>query len=244
MTHKTKGIVLKTIFYGESSIIVNAYTELFGIQKYIVKGVRKSTKTSNNKITYFQPGSILEMEVYKNDLKQLQFIKEYKWHYRFEDIYFNVIKNAIVTYYVELFQHAISETEQNNELYYFLENFLIQSDKTEVQQLANAPLFFSLNLSKIIGFQLNGNFTSTNNILDLQEGEFVSIQPDHNYYIEEKEAELTSFINSHPEMAFSALPEMNRKTRRQLLNSYEIYFILHIDNFSKLKSLPILQTVL
>ncbi len=244
MTHKTKGIVLKTIFYGDSSIIVWMYTELFGLQKYIVKGIRKNTKTSQNKIAYFQPGSILAMEVYKNDLKQLQFIKEYKWHYRFENIYFNIIKNAVATYYVELFEHAINDTEENIELYYFLENFLIETDKTANHQLANTPLFFGLKLAEMIGFQIDGEYNSIKSTLDLQEGKFINAKPDHNYYLEEKYAELTSYINKHPEMTFSGFPEMSRKTRQQLLNSYEIYFTLHIDNFTKLKSLPILQTVL
>ncbi|MEO6722293.1 MAG: recombination protein O N-terminal domain-containing protein, partial [Ferruginibacter sp.] len=30
MTHKTKGIVLRTIRYGETSVVVSIFTELFG----------------------------------------------------------------------------------------------------------------------------------------------------------------------------------------------------------------------
>ena len=76
MTHKTKGIVLRSVKYGETSVVVTIYTELFGIQSYMVKGVRKSSKTSSGKAIYFQPSAILDMVVYHNPLKNLNFIKE------------------------------------------------------------------------------------------------------------------------------------------------------------------------
>ena len=53
MTHKTKGIVLRTIQYGETSIITSVYTELFGLQSYIVKGVRQSSKKNSQKLYIF-----------------------------------------------------------------------------------------------------------------------------------------------------------------------------------------------
>ena len=244
MTHKTKGIVLKSIYYGDTSIIVSIFTELFGIQKYIVKGVRKSGKTATNKISFFQPAAILELEVYKNNLKNLQFIKEYFWHYRYDNLYFDVVKNAIATFIIELFQNTIDESEKNPDLYYFLENYLVNTDKTENNLLANVPLYFTMELLKNVGFQIYGKYNSTSSILDMQEGEFVSHIPIHPLYLENEKAQITSAIIHNPQKAFSGLPVIKRKTRKDLLNSYEIYFTLHIENFNKLKSLPILQTVL
>ena len=43
MVHKTKGIVLRTVKYGETSVIVTILTELFGLQSYLVNGVRTSS---------------------------------------------------------------------------------------------------------------------------------------------------------------------------------------------------------
>ena len=42
--HKTKGIVLRSVKYGETSIIVTIFTELFGVQSYLVNGIRTSSK--------------------------------------------------------------------------------------------------------------------------------------------------------------------------------------------------------
>jgi hypothetical protein len=39
---KTRGIVLKTTDYGESSVIVQVFTEKLGLQSYIINGVKKA----------------------------------------------------------------------------------------------------------------------------------------------------------------------------------------------------------
>jgi len=47
--HKTKGIVLRAVKYGETSMVVSIFTELFGQQSYLVNGVRKATKKGSGK---------------------------------------------------------------------------------------------------------------------------------------------------------------------------------------------------
>ncbi len=77
--HKTKGIVLKTVKYGETSLIATLYTELFGIQSYLVNGVRSSSRKGPGKANLFQPAAILDLLVYHNDLRNLQRIREFNW---------------------------------------------------------------------------------------------------------------------------------------------------------------------
>ena len=48
MIFKTRGIVFRFTKFQETSIIVTIFTELFGLQSYIVNGVR--SKSSKNKI--------------------------------------------------------------------------------------------------------------------------------------------------------------------------------------------------
>ena len=79
MTHKSKAVVLRTVKYGESSLIVTMFTERFGVQSYMVKGIRSSGKAAAGKISFFQPAALLDLEVYQNPVKSLQYIKEYQW---------------------------------------------------------------------------------------------------------------------------------------------------------------------
>jgi DNA repair protein RecO (recombination protein O) len=78
MLHKTRGIGLSYLRYRESSIITKIYTEAFGIQTYIVNGVR-SSKSKNNRIALFQPLTLLDMVVYhKNKEDTVHRISELK----------------------------------------------------------------------------------------------------------------------------------------------------------------------
>src|SRR4051812_25142137 len=147
MIHKTKGIVLRTIQYGETSVITAVYTELFGLQSYIVKGVRQSTKKTQAKQMYFQPAAMLDMEVYHNQLKNMQFIKEYKWSYLYNKVLFDVVRNAIAQFMIELFQRTIKQPEANAELFYLLEGSLLEADKGADAVAANLPMYFILHLA-------------------------------------------------------------------------------------------------
>ena len=88
MVHKTKGIVIRVTRYGETSVIASIYTELFGIQSYIVNGVRTSSKKGSGQGNMFQPAAILDLVVYHNELKNIQRIKDFRWSHLYETLFF------------------------------------------------------------------------------------------------------------------------------------------------------------
>ena len=244
MVHATKGIVLRTVKYGDTSIITTVYTELFGIQTYIVKGVRQSTKTSGGKASFFQPAAMLDMEVYHNELKQLQFIREYQWSYLYEHVLFDVVKNTVAMFVIELLQHSLKQPEANPELFYLIEDTLRQLDKGNNTLTGNLPLYFALHLSSELGFQMQGSYSEQTPVFDLKEGMFIAEKPLHPYYIEGAPAKTTSqlleiqFYNDLENI------QLNRTMRRELLEAYQTYLSLHIHDFGEMKSFAILQEIL
>lgn len=242
--YKTKGIILRTLKYGETSIITTAYTELFGIQTYIVKGVRQSSKKSQGKANYFQPSAILEMEVYHNTLKNLQFIKNYSWAHLYNHILFDVVKNSVANYIIELVQHGLKQPEANPELFYLIEDTLKQIDNGSSTLVSNLPIYFTLHLSSELGFQIQGNYSEETPILDLKEGFFVATTPLHPYYVEGSSAAAISSIHSIQFYNDLENIKLNRNTRRLLLQHLQQYMALHIADFGELKSLTVLQEVL
>jgi len=244
ITHKTKGIVLRTVKYGETSVITTVYTELFGIQSYIVKGVRQTSKKGSSKASYFQPAAMLEMEVYHNELKNLQFIKDYQWSYLYTTLFFDVIKNAAAMYMIELLQHVLKQPEANPELFYLIEDSLKQLDKGNETLTANMPLYFTLHLLAELGFQVQGEYSTQTPVLDLQDGNFVSEIPNHQFHITGDLAATTSSINSINFYTDLESFHLNRNIRRQLLEAYAQYLALHIEGFGELRSLKVLQEVL
>lgn len=243
MIHTTKGIVLRTIKYGETSVVVNIFTELFGIQSYLVNGVRSLGKTL--KANFFQPSSLLDMEVYHNELKNLQRIKEFKWSYLYKNILSDVTKNAVALYMIELLQKCLKQPESNTDLFNFCEDIFIQLDEAEKGVAANIPLYFSLQLAYFFGFKLEDTYSKDKTILDLQEGAFTrQLPPQHQYFLD---GDYSFYISQllkaqHP----SELKEikLNKAVRKELLQAMQLYYALHIQDFGSMRTLPVLHELL
>jgi DNA repair protein RecO (recombination protein O) len=242
LIHSTKGIVLRAIKYGETSVIAMIFTELFGIQSYMVNGVRTSGKTS--KVHFFQPASILEMQVYHNDLKNLQRIKDLKWSVLYKNIFSDVTKNAVALFMVELLQKNLKQPETNEDLFHFCENAFMQLDISETTAMANFPIYFSLQVAQILGFRLLDNYSEERKIFNLFEGSFSdqkSATQDH------LSAEISFYISQllkaiHPKDL--AEIKINRNTRFSILKSLESYYAWHIPEFGTMKTLSVLSEVL
>ena len=151
--HKTKGIVLRAVKYGETSLIVTIFTELFGLQAYLVNGVRTSTKKGTGKANLFQPTAILDLIVYHNELKHLNRIKEFKWSYLYKHIFSDVPKNAVALFMIELLTKCLKQPEANPELFEFCEDAFMHLDESNGPVMANFPLFFALHLPAFFRIQ-------------------------------------------------------------------------------------------
>ena len=244
MTYKTKGIVLRAIKYGETSLVVTIYTELFGLQTYMVNGAR-TAKRSGTKAAMFQPAAILDLEVYHNDQKSMQRIKECSWAFLYNHLFSDVIKNCIALYMVELLQKTLKHPESNSDLFYFCEDSLLQLDAAEKNIAANFALFFSLHLADFFGFKINSSNLKNKEIyLDLKEGEFVLQQPVHPNFILGQHASVTAELLKTRIPAELDQLKLNKQTRRELLLKYQDYYALHIHDFGKLKTLQVLNEVL
>jgi len=242
--HKTKGIVLRTVKYGDTSVIVTIFTELFGIQSYLVNGVRTSTKKGSGKANLFQPAAILDLIVYHNELKNLQRIKEFKWDHLYEHIFSDIRKNAVAVFMVELLTKCLKQPEANPDLFYFVEDCFLHLDKTNEAITANFPLFFALHLAVFFGFRINDEYSERHPFLDLQEGNFVDERPMHPHFLEDKQAMITSqFLKTMQPQELEEI-KLNHDFRRNLLYAYERYYALHIQEFGTMKTLPVLRELL
>ena len=247
MTHKTKGIVLRTVKYGETSLIATIFTELFGIQSYLINGVRKSQAKMNKQIM-LQSSAILEMEVYHNELKSLQRIKEYNWETIYEKLLTDVTRNSISTYLIELLLKTLKQPEANPDFFYFCEDVFKFLDRCNIKSAANLPLYFSLQLTRFLGCSISNPpiefMAHQETYLDLKEGIFVNDRPLHKDFIEGTLVQYTIELMKviHPE-ELEEIP-LNKEIRRALLNAYQNYFSYHFSDFGNMKTLKLFQEVL
>ena len=235
---------MRTVKYGETSIIAAIYTELFGLQSYLVNGVRTTTKKGPGKASLFQPGAMLDLIVYHNDLKNLQRIKEFKWGYLYKNIFSDIFKNAVALFMVELLSKTIKQPEQNTDLFHFIEDAFLHLDESDQNVVANFPLFFSLHLATLYGFRLSDEYSPKNNYLDLQEGEFVHEQPVHPYFLADPYSHTISQLLKTLQPHELSSIHLNRDARRILMIACQQFYALHIQDFGTMKTLPVLQEVL
>ena len=244
MIHKTKGIVLRAVKYGETSLVLTVFTELFGLQSYIVNGVRTVSKKGSSKAVFFQPSAILDLVVYHNEYKNLQRIKEYRWAFLYQNIFSDVRKNSVAVFMIELLTKCLKQPEANAELFYFIEDALIHLDVSGDTVAANFPLFFALHLAVFFGFRIHDQYSEEKHYLDLQEGLFTDHQPTHPNYLQDKAAEITSYLLKAQQPEELEELKLNQDARRSLLSAYELYYRIQIPEFGSLKTLPVLREMM
>jgi DNA repair protein RecO (recombination protein O) len=242
--HHTRGIVLRSVKYGETSLIVTIFTELFGTQSYIINGVRSGRGKQGAKAQFFQPGSILELVVYHNEFKTLHRIKEYKWAVLYQHLFFDVVKHSVGLFMVELLQKTLRQPDPNPDLYYFIEDAFLHLDEASGAIVAHYPIFFATHLTYFFGFRISDTYDELHTTLDLQEGAFVADVPLHPHHVGVPYTEAISKllkVMTPDDLSHFQIPTAHR---RVILQAYLTFYGLHVEGFGSMKTVGVLQEVL
>ena len=238
MFHKTKGIVLHSIKYSETSVITKIYTEKLGLVSYMVKGVRAAK--SNSKAALLQPLTLLDMEVSHRENKQLQYIKEFRRDYVYQSIPFDTLKSAIALFLLELISKSIREHEENGEMFEFIHESLCVLDRSKVLN-PDFHLLFLVHFTRHLGFMPHGNFSEQNSFFEMTEGVFMGQASEINVMSRKESSLLGDLIAANPFSPTSL--KITRLERKQMMFNLIRYYQLHLENFS-LKSPEILEALL
>ncbi|MCE3279727.1 MAG: repair protein RecO [Bacteroidetes bacterium] len=239
MLQKTSGIVLHTVKYSETSLIVKIYTRSFGLQSYIISGVRN--KKSRNKASLFQPLTIVDIEVSGNEKSALQRITEINLNQPYSHLPYDVIKSSIGMFINEMILHSFKEPHPDEDLFLFVKNSLLILDLSS-GTCANFHLGFLIQLSRFLGFSPHGEFNSNSSVFDLQEGKFVNYIPHHPHYLT---ASLSEILYKLIMMTYEEMEhvKISKAERKLLLNALVQFFQLHISSFGMIKSVDILSEI-
>lgn len=235
MLVKTKAIVLNALKYQEKSLIVKCFTQADGLKSYFVPNAF-AAKKSNQKIAYFQPLTILEIEATHKNKGTLEHFKEIRLARAYNSVNTNVVKSTILIFLSEVLHHSIREEEKNEPLFDFLESALIWLDNHE--DIANFHLILLLEVTKFLGFYpddseinfpffdvVDGNFTPLHGMNALSENE-------------------SFLLKKLIELKFDSDQKLFTATERQVLLKILLdYYAIHLDGFKKPKSLEVLKEV-
>ena len=172
MDDKTEGIVLQSVRYGDTSLIVKVFTRNFGLKSYMVKGA--FNRGSKNRAALFQNLNLIQyVEAGKPNKSSLGYLKDVQLSTVYHSLPFVMNKSAIMMYISELLSKTITEQEQNTTLYDFIVQSVQWLDLVE-QDYANFPLYFTLELTRHLGFYPKPNH-EPGFCFDMMEGSFVTI---------------------------------------------------------------------
>jgi DNA repair protein RecO (recombination protein O) len=239
MLIKTKGIVVRTVKYSETSLICDVYTEKLGLQTYIVSGVRK--KNAKIGASLLQVMSLLDIVAYHQPNKEMNRTKEIKPAYVYSEIPFELHKSAVGLFMAELIQKTIKESEPNQELFDFIWNTFQYLDLTKAS-VANLHVTFMVQLASYLGFMPGGDYEAKTSFFDLKEGIYTVEEPLHTYTLSYNESDLLHQFSKIKITDSHEIP-LTRLIRQKLLHRLIQFYQQHIDSFKTLNSHEIFKEV-
>ncbi|MET3501831.1 DNA repair protein RecO (recombination protein O) [Mucilaginibacter rubeus] len=240
MLHKTRGIIFRATDYGESSVIVQIFTEKFGLQSYIINGAKKpKAKISRNML---QPLHLLDLVVYHKNTGSVQRISELKNAPVLLSIPYDVIKSCIAIFLNEVLYKAIKQQSPDENLFDFIFSAIEWLDH-QTESVANFHLVFLTRLTRYLGFYPDRYMAGNADYFDIKNGQFTRFKPESVSYLSPPHTDnfrlvlQTSFEDMH-------LLKLSNDERRYLVQKLLEYYAMHIEGFGNIKSADVLEEVL
>lgn len=237
MLIKSRGIVLHSLKFGDSQLIVDLLTAQAGRVSFICR--LPSSRKSKIKKQFFQPLSILNIEFdYRQNLR-LQKFKDVAVAEPFTSIPFDPYKLSISLFLAEFLTYATRDEQRDTLLYNYIENSMLWLDGTR-QAFSNFHLVFMMRLSRFIGFYPNLEDYEEGDFFDLRSGIFCRKPPLHPDSVPPAEA---SKIVLLMRMNYESMHlfRMSREERNRCAEWILAYYRLHIPNFPMPRSFAVLQ---
>lgn len=239
MLHKTKGIVLKTTDYAENSLIVKIFTQKFGLQSYLINGVKKPK--AKIRLNMLQPLHILDMVVYHKPNGGIQRISDARSEPILQSIPYDIIKSSLVIFINEVIYKSLKQEDNDEVMFEFIEKSIELLDKSD-KGIANYHLIFLMKLTRFLGFYPDMSFADSSSFFDLKNGIFQKHQPPHSFFIEEKFiADWIAILRNSMDNFLEI--KLDSQTRKYFVQKVIDYYALHIDSFGEVKSHLILEEI-
>jgi DNA repair protein RecO (recombination protein O) len=238
---KCRAIVIRSVQYSETSVVLKCYTDQFGMQSFMVNGVR--SKRGAIRPSHLMPLNLLELEITHQENKNLQRIRELRCEPPLRTLHYDMRKNAVGTFICELLYRVVREEHQQDEaLFSFLFNS-IQILDLEEDVVTLFPLYFPLQLTRYLGFFPKGEYTPVTNGFDLREGFFTEYDARDPQLADPVTSALISDLlkSSFSDLRTLTIPYM---LRNSLLDQLLAYYSLHIESFREMRSHVVLREVL
>lgn len=246
MLEKVQGIVLRTVKFGDTKMIVDLFTLGHGRQSFVASVTH--SRMSKGQMAFWAPLSMVEFQAdIRPTSTSLPKPKDVRLYYNYIDVPFNPIKSAIALFLAEFLSASLKSESTNIPLYRFLETSLQWFDNvSSAASISNFHLVFLLRLTRFIGIlpniDLPDDGVRARPVFDLQSSTYIYIMPSHKHFLSVEESAILPIL-FRINYSTMHLLRLTRSQRARFLEVLEEYYGLHVPSFPQIKSIEILHEV-
>ncbi len=239
MIQKTRAIVLNSLKYSDSSLIVKMYTEKLGVISVMVRYGK--SKKSRLKANIFQSLFLLMLDIDYKQNKNIQHCKEIALDLIIDEIPYDTVKSSIAMFLSEILSRLLQEEEANADLFAFLHNSIQFLDKLQTGT-ANFHLIFLYKLSKYLGIYPIDNYSDNLCCFDLSKGCYSEYKYDSKMLVNKN---ISKYLHIIANCDFADLEsiKISGKQRSKVLDVLILYYKYHFPDITSIKSLDILKQI-
>lgn len=236
MVHTTRAIVLKTIRHGDTTVVLKAYTELFGLRSFLVRSGGKGGVSR----AALQPLNRVELVVNEYTDRDLHAVREMRVDRPYRLLPFDPVRGTLALFVQEVLYRVLRGEAADPDLFAFLDEALESMDAAP--DIRNYPLVFLVQLSGQLGF-MPAPPAPGEDRFDLQEGEFIRSAALHGHTLGPP---LSSHLAALLSVGLGDLPgpPIDPAHRHALLDHLLLYYRMHIEGLGELRSPAVLHQVL
>lgn len=235
----TRAVVLRTVKYSDTSVVLRAYTERFGLRAYIVRIGGKGA----SRLAALQPLSRVELVAPEAGEHGMRTVRDLRVDRPYTRVQREPRRGILLLFAQEVLDRTLREEAADPQMYDFVRETLESLDTDP--DTAHQPLRMLVGLAKRLGF-FPGLPEEGEDRFDLREGYFFHGDAPHEFCMEPASAALFARLIMQEE---GILPEggphgSSAAVRRRTMDDLLLYFRFHVEGFGELRSLDVLRTVL
>ena len=235
----SRGIVLRSLRYGDSQVIVDIFTETMGTVSFIVRSSHKGRGAMAS--VAWQPLSLVEVTWDARPRLSLQKPRELSLYRPWRSLPFVPDKTAMCLFLGEFLGHALHAEQTNEALFEYIVNALTWFDESD-EHYVNFHVVFLLHLTRFLGFMPNVEDWCEGSYFDLEAATFTRARPSHVHYLNPEESALVpKFLRMNIRSMRGV--GLSGAMRRRALEITMAFYRLHIPEFPDLQSLSVLSEV-
>lgn len=244
MLQSHSALVLRSIKFGETSLITTALTRDRGVQTFMLKGVRKGTKARAPRAGLLQPASQVQFVAYFRPGQNMHLVREFEPTFLYETISESMAKNSIALFVIEILLRLLPPDAPAPEVFDFATEFLKDADRLPSDVCAYLPLYFLIQCGELMGYSVSGKHSEKTPYLDLAEGGFTQYPPFESTPLSENDVRLMNVFLTTPRLQDVINILAPSDARQRVLDWYISFLQRHTQHLGNIRSLAVLRSVL